>query len=373
MSADLIAVAMSGGVDSSVVAAWLHEQGRPIVGMTMQLWNQQRIPELIPEGGASGRCCSLDDVYDARHVAQSVGIPYYVVDFEDRFERQVVEPFVADYVSGRTPIPCTLCNNFIKFDQFLEMAEQVGARTIATGHYARIEQDPGTGRWLLRKGVDESRDQSYFLFGLTQEQLSRSSFPLGGMQKSEVRALAKKLAVPVADKGESREICFVPNGDYAQFVEKYLEQKGEASDHAKGAVVDQSGRELAEHGGIHRFTVGQRKGLGVAVGEPIYVTEIRPATKEVVVGPKQSLERRTFRIERANWISIPELDGPLRVEAKIRYQFRPRAATVRPAGEPGLAEVEFDAAQLAITPGQAAVFYQGDLVVGGGWIVGDAR
>ena len=180
---------MSGGVDSSAVAAMLHAEGLPIVGMTMQLWNQRRMPELIPEGGSSGRCCSLDDVYDARHVADSIGIPYYVVNFEERFERQVVEPFVEDYASGRTPIPCTLCNNFIKFDQFLEMAEQIGARRIATGHYARIEQDPDSGRQLLLRGVDTSRDQSYFLFGLTQEQLQRSTFPLGAMQKSEVREL----------------------------------------------------------------------------------------------------------------------------------------------------------------------------------------
>ena len=368
MAEELIAVAMSGGVDSSVVAALLHSEQRPVVGMTMQLWNQQRIPELIPEGGAAGRCCSLDDVYDARRVAQSVGIPFYVVNFEDRFEQEVVAPFVADYVSGRTPIPCTICNNLIKFDQFLDMAKQVGAETIATGHYARIEQDPSSGRWLLRKGVDESRDQSYFLFGLTQDQLSRSSFPLGGMQKDEVRALAKKLNVPVADKGESREICFVPNGDYAQFVEKYLEHKGGEAV-SQGVVVDSEGKALAEHGGVHRFTVGQRKGLGVALGRPAYVTEIRPATGEVVVGSKESLNKTTFEVDRLNWISIGELDAPLRVEAKIRYQFRARAATIRPSETAGRVVVEFDAAQLAITPGQAAVFYHSDVVVGGGWIV----
>jgi len=368
MAEELIAVAMSGGVDSSVVAALLHSEQRSVVGMTMQLWNQQRIPELIPEGGAAGRCCSLDDVYDARRVAQSVGIPFYVVNFEDRFEQEVVAPFVADYVSGRTPIPCTICNNLIKFDQFLDMAKQVGAETIATGHYARIEKNDATDRWLLRKGVDESRDQSYFLFGLTQDQLSRSSFPLGGMQKDEVRALAKKLNVPVADKGESREICFVPNGDYAQFVEKYLEQKGREAV-SQGVVVDAEGKALAEHGGVHRFTVGQRKGLGVALGKPAYVTEIRPATGEVVVGSKEALTKTIFEVDRLNWISIAQLDAPLRVEAKIRYQFRPRSATIRPSETPGRVVVEFDAAQIAITPGQAAVFYHGDVVVGGGWIV----
>ena len=255
------------------------------------------LPEMIPEGGGAGRCCSLDDVYDARHVAESAGIPFYVVNFEERFEREVVQPFVDDYVAGRTPIPCTLCNNFVKFDQFLDMARQAGAETIATGHYARIERDSESGRYLLLRGVDHSRDQSYFLWGLTQEQLSRSLFPLGGLEKSEVRELARKLGVPVADKGESREICFVPNGDYAQFVETYLDEQGSPGGGREGEVVDASGRQLAEHGGIHRFTVGQRKGLGVAVGSPLYVTEILPAERKVVVGPREALQRRTFEVE----------------------------------------------------------------------------
>ena len=370
MSEGLIAVAMSGGVDSSVVAAMLHAQGRPVVGMTMQLWNQRRFPELIPEGGAAGRCCSLDDVYDARAVAASVGIPFYVVNFEERFEREVVQPFVDDYVAGRTPIPCTLCNNFVKFDQFLDMARQAGAETIATGHYARIERDPDTGRFLLLRGVDHSRDQSYFLWGLTQEQLSRSLFPLGALEKAEVRALAHQLDVPVADKGESREICFVPNGDYARFVETYLDERGVPAGAREGEVVDASGRTLAEHGGIHRFTIGQRKGLGVAAGKPLYVTEILPAERKVVVGPREALERRAFEAERMNWISIPALDAPIEVEVKIRYQFRPVKATVFPTADPSRAHVEMAAPQLAVTPGQAAVFYQGDVVVGGGWISG---
>ena len=368
MPDSLIAVAMSGGVDSSAVAALLHSEGRPIVGMTMQLWNQQRLPELIPEGGATGRCCSLDDVYDARWVAESLGVPFYVVNFEDRFEREVVQPFVDDYVSGRTPIPCTLCNNFIKFDQFIEMAEQSGAEKIATGHYARIDHDKLSGRWRLLRGVDESRDQSYFLFGLKQEQLAKTLFPLGHLDKTEVRELARRLKVPVADKGESREICFVPNGDYARFVEIYREKHGASATDAGGQLVTAGGDRLAEHEGVHRFTIGQRKGLGVAVGEPLYVTEIQAAERKVVVGPKRDLFRREFTIRDTNWISVPSLAGPIEAEAKIRYKFPPARAVVRPLPGSDRAEVEFAEPQLSVTPGQAAVFYQGDVVVGGGWI-----
>ena len=369
MASGLIAVAMSGGVDSSTVAAMLRAEGRETVGMTMQLWNQRRIPELIPEGGVSGRCCSLDDVYDARAVASALGMPFYVVDFEEQFERDVVGPFVEDYLSGRTPIPCTLCNNLVKFDQFLDMARQVGAETVATGHYARIDQDPETGRRRLLRGVDLSRDQSYFLFGLTQRQLSKSLFPLGGMRKAEVREAARRLGVPVAEKGESREICFVPNGDYARFVEAYLDKKGVPAGEMRGELVGADGVAVAEHEGIHRFTIGQRKGLGVAMGKPMYVTEIRPATREVVIGEKEDLLASSFTAERMNWVSIAPPSEPIRVQAKIRYQFAPQAAWLRPTGDAGRVEVEFEAPQLAITPGQAAVFYDGDVVLGGGWIV----
>ena len=368
MTSDLIAVAMSGGVDSSTAAGLLHRRGQPIVGMTMQLWNQRRMPELIPAGGSTGRCCSLDDVYDARHVAQHLGIPYYVLNFEDRFEKEVVAPFVRDYISGKTPIPCTMCNNFIKFDQFLEMARLAGAERIATGHYARIEFDSAGGRYLLRKGVDESRDQSYFLFGLTQQQLERSLFPLGEMQKSEVRALAQELGIPVAQKPESHEICFVPNGDYARFVDSYLAQQGGGEREVGGDIVSTAGKVLGEHAGIHHYTIGQRRGLGVAVGSPMYVVEIQPADRRVVVGHREELLRKRFYAGAVNWISIAEIKEPLRVQAKIRHQFRPAPAVVRPTGASQRIEVEFDQPQPAVTPGQAVVLYHGDEVVGGGWI-----
>ena len=264
----LIAVAMSGGVDSSVVAGLMKRDGANVVGMTMQLWNQRRLPELASET-ATGRCCSIDDVYDARYVAQLVGIPYYVVNFEDAFEKAVVRPFVDDYLQGRTPIPCTLCNNFIKFETFIEMAEGVGAEKIATGHYARITRNPETGRWELRRAVDASKDQTYFLFGLTQAQLARTLFPLGGMVKSQVRELAKELALPVADKGDSQEICFVPNGDYKAFIEAYCREQQIPLADMGGDIVTADGEVLGGHAGYHSYTVGQRRGLGVAKGEPL--------------------------------------------------------------------------------------------------------
>jgi tRNA-specific 2-thiouridylase len=336
----------------------------------MQLWNQRRLPELAVEGATTGRCCSLDDVYDARRVAEQVGIPYYVVNFEEQFEEHVVKPFVDEYLAGRTPIPCTLCNNYIKFDRFLEMADSVGAYHMATGHYARIRRDESSGRFQLLRAVDDSKDQTYFLFGLTQAQLARTLFPLGALNKPEVRDMARSMDLAVAAKGDSQEICFVPNGDYAAFMSAYLKEKGVAEEETAGEIVTTDGRTLGRHEGVHRFTVGQRKGLGVATGEALYVISTNPANHQVVVGGNDDLLRGGFVAKDVNWISIAGVDAgaPVRAQVKIRNRHAAAAATLVATGDPDRVEIVFDQAQRAVTPGQGAVFYDGDLVLGGGWI-----
>ncbi len=359
---------MSGGVDSSAVAAMLRAEGHNIIGLTMQLWNQRRMAghEGMPEA-VTGRCCSLDDVYDARRVAEHIGIPYYVVNHEERFEREVVRPFVAEYLSGRTPIPCSLCNNHLKFDQLLVVAQQIGADCVATGHYARVEYDDASGRWLLKRPADRSKDQTYFLFGLTQEQLSRTLFPLGGMTKPEVRERARAHGLALAEKPDSQEICFVPGGDYKRFIDAYLAESGEALPETAGELVTTTGEVIGEHPGIHNFTVGQRKGLGLATGSPLYVIQINGADKQVVVGGQEDLYSRSLRARRVNFISVRDVEAPIRVLVKIRHRHEPAAAIVESIGT-GEVLVTFAEPQRAITPGQAAVFYDGDIVVGGGWI-----
>ncbi len=381
MSPQTIAVAMSGGVDSSTVAAMLRAEGHNVVGLTMQLWNQRRLAgrEGMPEQ-VQGRCCSIDDVYDARRVAEDLGIPYYVVNHEERFERDVVRPFIDEYISGRTPIPCSLCNNHLKFDQLLVTARQIGADLLATGHYARCEFSPERNRWLLRRAADPAKDQTYFLFGLTQEQLSRTLFPLGEMQKPEVRELARQHGLALAEKPDSQEICFVPGGDYKRFIDAYLAEQGESLPNTSGELVTTDGRVLGHHEGVHNFTVGQRKGLGVATGSPLYVININGAEGKVTVGGNDDLLSRTLIARDVNWIAFADLRAELarvaqplaavqglRVTAKIRHRHEPAPAVLEPAAN-GEVRVTFDEPQRAITPGQAVVFYDGDLVVGGGWI-----
>ena len=371
---------MSGGVDSSVAAALLAEQGHEVIGVSMQLYDQT-------DGNRTfGSCCTLDDLHDARRVAAAIDIPHYILNFERQFDEQVVSNFVHEYASGRTPLPCARCNSDLKFSTLLERACGFGADRVATGHYARVDYDAATGRYVLKRGVDPAKDQSYFLFSLTQEQLARAVFAVGDRTKEAVREYARRRNLPVADKPDSQEICFIPDNDYVKFVSAHAPQTA----HAAGAIVDESGRVLGRHDGVHRFTVGQRKGLGLSnstnppgpPGSPrlpsstggarVYVLSLDAVDQRVVVGPKSSLERATLTASGVNWM-LGEPSGPLRVTAQIRHRHQPAPATVRSIGSgrsarDGRAELLFDTPQIAITPGQAVVFYKDDVVQGGGWI-----
>src|SRR3984957_17428166 len=326
---ETIAVAMSGGVDSSAVAALLRAQGHTLIGLTLQLWNQRRLSghEGMPEA-VQGRCCSIDDVYDARRVAEQLDFPYYLVNQEQRFEAEVVKPFVSEYLAGRTPIPCTLCNNHLKFDQLLTTARQIGADRIATGHYARNRFDEARQRWILSRPEDKSKDQTYFLFGLTQEQLSRTIFPLGEMQKPAVRELASEAGLDFASKPDSQEICFIPGGDYNTFLKAYLEEQHQPLPDTAGELVTTTGEVIGHHQGIQSFTVGQRKGLGLTSPNPLYVLAIHPDSHQVTVGSDDDLLSPDLFANRPNWTAIPELAEPIRVSIKVRYRHAPAMATL---------------------------------------------
>ncbi|MFQ5817514.1 MAG: tRNA 2-thiouridine(34) synthase MnmA, partial [Terriglobia bacterium] len=328
--------------------------------------------------------CSLDDAYDARRVAAFLGFPFYVVNFEQKFEEAVIRRFVASYLAGETPIPCTLCNTFVKFDHLLTTARQIGATRLATGHYARVRCNPASGRYELRCAVDASKDQTYFLFGLTQEQLAATLFPLGDYTKEQVRQLARQRRLPVAEKPESQEICFVPTGNYVRFLEAYLAEQGSPRGFtprgrelasATGEIVTTDGRGLGTHTGLHQFTVGQRRGLGVAVGRPLYVVTLDRARNLVIVGEECEIYRRTAEVADVNWVSIAPPCEPLRARVKLRHKHAPAPATLYPCNtDRSSVRIVFDQPQRAITPGQAGVFYapaaSGDpeLVLGGGWL-----
>lgn len=365
-----IAVAMSGGVDSSAAAAMLKEQGHELVGFTMQLWNQRRNLTVDEHGEAMpSRCCSLDDVYDARRVAEELGFPFYVLNLEREFERDVVGPFVKSYLEGETPIPCVACNSRLKFASLDRTALSVGCEKVATGHYARVRFDEETKRHKLLRGRDERKDQSYFLWELTQEQLSRSLFPLGEMRKDEAREAARRHGLGVAEKRESQEICFVPDGDYAGFIERYLEAEGREDERpAGGEIVDTQGQVVGRHEGVHRYTTGQRRGIGVSRQLPLYVVRVEPETNRVVVGDAEELLTDEFTAAGVNWISFDAPSEPVRADVRVRYRHTESLATITPLAD-GRVRVRFDEPQRAVTPGQATVFYRGDEVLGGGWIV----
>lgn len=350
-------IAMSGGVDSSVAAFLMKERGFTCIGATMKLYHNEDI-------GLSREhtCCSLDDVEDARSVAYALGIPHYVFNFSDRFREKVMDRFVAAYENGATPNPCIDCNRFLKFDKLHLRARELDCDYVVTGHYARIEKDEATGRYLLKKAVDPTKDQSYVLYTMTQEQLAHTLFPLGEYQKTQVREIAARQGFQNAKKHDSQDICFVPNGRYTEFIEGYT-----GKHYPPGDFIDASGHVLGRHGGIIRYTIGQRKGLGIPASAPLYVTKIDPADNTVTLGHNDELYFRTLTATDLNLIAVDQIDRPMRVKAKIRYRQSEQWATVTQI-DADTAEARFDEPQRAMTKGQAIVFYDGDIVVGGGTI-----
>ncbi|MBP2642300.1 MAG: tRNA-specific 2-thiouridylase mnmA [Firmicutes bacterium] len=351
-----VVVAMSGGVDSSLTAALLVRQGYDVIGATMQIWNSERQDE--DERG----CCSLTAVGDARRVADTLGIPYYVLNFRDMFQKTVVDYFIREYTAGRTPNPCVACNRYVKFDGLLQKALALGAEFVATGHYARIDFDTDNDRYTLRKGIDTTKDQSYALYNLTQRTLKHFLMPLGGFTKVETRKMARELGLAVAEKPDSQEICFVPNDDY----KKFLEEKAPKS-MKPGDMVDTAGNIIGRHRGLPLYTVGQRKGLGLAAGKPLYVVGLDTARNRVIVGSNSEVFSRELIAEDLNFIAFEELSQPILALAKIRYGAKEALATITPLPG-GQVSVKFNEPQRAITPGQAVVFYDGDVVLGGGTI-----
>ncbi len=351
-------IAMSGGVDSSVAAWLMQQQGYHCTGVTMRLYENEMVN--LSKGHT---CCSLDDVEDARSVAYDLGMRHYVFNFADDFAQKVIAKFVRSYEAGITPNPCIDCNRYMKFDHLLRRAEELGCDCVVTGHYAVIRYDHERGRWCLYRAADQTKDQTYVLYNLTQYQLAHTRFPLGEMTKAEARQIAQAQGFLNARKHDSQDICFVPDGDYAAFLERYT-----GKTYPPGDFLDLEGQRVGTHRGTVRYTLGQRKGLGLAMGAPVYVCAKSLEKNTVTVGPESALYRTTLLAEDMNWIAIEALTAPLRVEAKVRYSQKAQPATVYPHGEAGIRLV-FDQPQRAITPGQAVVLYQGDLVVGGGTIV----
>ena len=345
-----VVIAMSGGVDSSVAAALLKEEGHEIIGATMRL---------MPGGS--------DAETDAENIARRLGIPHHVMDFTYSFARRVVENFLREYNTGRTPNPCIRCNKYIKFGVLMEKAKEMGAEVIATGHHARVERDNTTGKYLLKKGIDTYKDQSYFLCQLKQEQLSRVMFPIGNLTKDKVRQIARRLKLPVAGRPESQEICFIPDGNYPQFLKNH-----NAGAVTPGPIFDEEGNTLGEHRGILSYTIGQRRGLGIAAAEPLYVTAIDPEKNAVIVGTKDRTYGTELVVNNLNWIARPRPEYPVTVKARVRYRHPEAEASVTPMNEAQVL-VKFASPQMAITPGQTIVFYDGDTVIGGGTILRQGR